>query len=182
MQHLAQQTTGFLRANKTALRFLLIFGVVFGVCYFLLGVAPGVRLGIVRPYTVVLARFVTVIINLFGAGAVAQDTVVRSPEFMIDIGMGCDGIEASSLFLAGVVAYPTSWRAKLSGLVVGVPLIQVINLARLVGLYYAGLHLPSVVEEVHVYVAQTIVILLSTAILVFWLSRVATEHDRPPAG
>jgi len=173
---LQEQATTFLIANSKALRFLSLFGLIFVFCYFLFGLAPGVRLGIVQPVTVVLAKAVTSIINLFGASARAEGTIVRSPGYSINIAMGCDGIEASSLFLAGVLAFPTSKRAKLIGIGLGIPLIQAINVARLVGLYYAGTYLPSIVEGLHVYVAQTIVILLSTAILIFWLDRFAAEH------
>src|SRR5262245_23469312 len=165
----------FLGANRKAIRFLLPFALIFGFCYLVFGVAPGVRLGVIKPYTVFLAKAVTAIINLFGASAVAQGTQVSSPRFVMDIAMGCDGVEASCLYLAGVLAYPTSWRARLIGLGIGVPLIHLINLARLIGLYYAGIYLPSVVEELHVYVAQTLVILLSTAILIFWLDRFAVK-------
>jgi exosortase H (IPTLxxWG-CTERM-specific) len=172
------QAKNFLSANRRPLRFLALFGLIFGTSYFLFAVAPGVRLGIIKPYTELLARAVAAIINLFGAGATADGTLVSSPAFSINIAMGCDGVEASSLFLAGVLAFPTSWRARLIGLAVGIPLIHSINLARLVGLYYAGVFMPSVVDEVHVYVAQTIVILLSTAILIFWLDRFAVQHRR----
>src|SRR5258708_3485100 len=174
------QVKGFLSANRKTFRFLALFAIIFGVCYFLFGIAPGVRVGIIKPYTEFLARTVTAIVNLFGAGAVTDGTLVQSPRFSMTIAMGCDGVEASSLFLAGVLAYPTSIRARLIGLAFGVPLIHVINLGRLVGLFYAGVYLPSIVEEVHVYIAQTIVILLATAILIFWLERFAT-HPRQPS-
>jgi Predicted membrane protein len=174
----SKQAINFLNANRKALRFLGLFALIFGILYFLFGIAPGVRNGIIKPYTEFLATAVAGVINLFGAGATVQGTLVSSPRFSIQIAMGCDGVEASSLFMAGVLAFPASWRAKLIGLGVGIPLIHAINLARLVGLYYAGVYLPSIVEEVHVYVAQTIVILLSTAILIFWLERFATEHRR----
>ena len=166
-------------ANRKALRFLGLFAIIFGVCYFLFGISPGVRLGVIKPYTVVLAKAVTAIINIFGAAATADGTLVQSPRFAISIAMGCDGVEASSLFFAGVMAFPTTWRAKLIGLSFGIPAIHVINLLRLVGLYYAGVYLPSIVEEVHVYVAQTIVILLSTAILILWLERFAVQYRQP---
>jgi len=168
----------FLSANGKALRFLAFFILIFGICYFFFGLAPGIRLGIIKPFTAFLANAVTAIINVFGARAWTEGTIVRSPTYSINVAMGCDGIEASSLFLAGVLAFPTSWRAKLIGIALGIPLIQAINVARLVGLYYAGANLPSIVEGLHVYVAQTIVILLSTAILIFWLDRFATEHRR----
>src|SRR5262245_16676810 len=173
---LSEQAIGFLSANRKTLRFLVLFALSFGACYFLFGIVPGVRLGLIKPYTHLLAKAVAVVINLFGAGATAADAQVTSPRFSINIAMGCDGVEASSLFLAGVLAFPTSWRARLIGVAVGMPLIHAINLARLVGLYYAGVYLPSVVEELHVYVAQTIVILISTAILILWLERFAVQH------
>lgn len=158
------------------MRFLGLFALIFGVLYFLFGTAPGVRLGLIKPYTVLLAKAVALIVNVFGADATATGTQVSSPRFSLNIAMGCDGVEASSLFLAGVLAFPTSWRARLIGLALGAPLIHAINLARLVGLYYAGVYFPSAIEELHVYVAQTIVILLSTAILILWLERFAVQH------
>ena len=173
------RVTTFLSANRTALRFLVLFALIFGVCYFVFGVAPGVRLGLIKPYTELLARGVAAILRLFGEGATAIGATVQTDRFSLNIAMGCDGVEAASLFLAGVLAFPTNWRAKLIGLSFGIPLIQLINLGRLVGLYYAGLLLPSIVEEVHVYVAQTVIILLSTALLVFWLERFAVRQHRP---
>lgn len=172
---LSEQAITLFIENRKALRFLSLFGLIFALSYFF-GLAPGVRLGIIKPFTAVLAKAVAAIVSLFGASAWAEGTVVRSPRYSISIAMGCDGIEASSLFLACVMAFPTSWRAKLTGLGIGIPLIQAINLARLVGLYYAGVYLPSVVEGLHVYVAQTIVILVSTGLFIFWLERFATEH------
>lgn len=170
-----EQLKNFFTANRRALRFLASFALIFGVLYFVFGIAQGVRSGLIQPFTVFLARAVTAIINLFGAGATSQGVLVQSPDFALSIAMGCDGVEATCLFVAGVLAFPTSWRARLVGLALGVPLVQLINILRLVGLYYVGVFMPAVVEEVHVYVAQTLVILLSTAVLIFWLERVATR-------
>lgn len=171
-----EQAIGFLNANHNVLRFLVVFALTFAACYFLFGMAPGVKVGLVEPFTHLLASAVAAVINLFGADATAAGAQVTSPRFSMSIAMGCDGVEASSLFLAGVLAFPTSWRARLIGFALGIPLIHAINLVRLVGLYYAGVYLPSVFEELHVYVAQTIVILLSTAILILWLERFAVQH------
>jgi exosortase H (IPTLxxWG-CTERM-specific) len=174
----SQQAVEFVNANRKALKFLALFALTFGILYFFFGIAPGVRSGLIKPYTEFLAKAVAAIINLFGERATVNGTFVQSSRFSIQIAMGCDGVEASSLFMAGVLAFPASWRAKLIGIGAGVPLIHVINLARLVGLYYAGVYLPAIIEEVHVYVAQTIVILLSTALLIIWLERFATRHRR----
>lgn len=169
------QPTGFFTANRRALRFLLLLGLIFGVSYFILEITPGVRLGVIKRFTVLLAGAVAAVINLFGGGAVADGTLVKSPAFILDITLGCDGVEATSLYLAGVLAYPASWRARLIGLAAGLPSIQVINVIRLVGLYYSGIHLSSAAEVIRVYVAQTVVILFATAILIIWLDRVAVR-------
>ncbi len=172
------RVTNFLTANRKPLRFLGLFGLIFAACYLLFGVIPRVRLGVINPYTEFLAKAVAAVINLFGAGALANGAFVYSPRYSMDIAMGCDGVEASCLYLAGVLAFPTSWRARLIGLAFGVPLIQAINLTRLVGLYYVGKYLPSAADQIHDYVAQSIVILLSTAILIFWLERFGVRHQR----
>jgi exosortase H (IPTLxxWG-CTERM-specific) len=172
------RVTNFLTANRKVLRFLALFLLIFAACYLLFGVLPRVRSGVINPYTEFLAEAVAAVINLFGADAVAKGALVHSPRYSMDIAMGCDGVEASCLYLAGVLAFPTSWRARLIGLAFGVPLIQAINLARLVGLYYVGMCLPSVADQIHDYVAQTFVILLSTAILIFWLERFGVRHQR----
>jgi len=173
------RVTNFVTANRKPLRFLALFVLIFTACYLLFGVIPRVRLGVINPYTEYLAKAVAAIINLFGADAVANGALVFTHRYSMDIAMGCDGVEASCLYLAGVLAFPTSWRARLIGLAIGVLLIQAINLARLVGLYYVGMYLPSVADQIHDYVAQTIVILLSTAVLIFWLERFGVRHQRP---
>ena len=172
------RVSNFLKANRKQLRFQALFVLIFGACYLLFGVLPRVRLGVINPYTEFLAKAVAAIINLFGAGAMANGALVSSPRYSMDIAMGCDGVEASCLYFAGVVAFPASWRARLIGLAFGVPLIQAINLTRLVALYYVGMNLPSVADQIHDYVAQTLVILLSTAILIFWLERFGVRHQR----
>lgn len=176
---LKERVVRFLSANGPVLRFLVVFVLAFGACYFLLSISPGVKAGIIKPYTQFLASAVTAFINLFGAAATADGTQVFSARFTIDIASGCDGVEASSLFVAGVLAFPTAWRTRMLGLALGIPAVHTINLLRLVGLYYAGVYLPSLFEELHVYVAQTIVILLSTAVLILWLDRFAIQHRQP---
>ena len=96
----------FLKPNRKPLRFLALFGLIFGTCYLLLGVVPRVQMGVINLYTEFLAGTVAAVINLFGAGAVANGALVSSPRYSMDIAMGCDGVEASCLYLAGVGGVP----------------------------------------------------------------------------
>lgn len=166
----------FLRAHGEVLRFLSLFILIFGAFYFLFNVVIGSWFDIFRPILELQARAVVTIVNFFGATAWAESDIVYSPAYSIRIARGCDGVEALSFFLAGVLAFPTSGRAKLTGIAIGITLIQVINIVRLALLYYFGLYFPSIFEEVHIYAGQALVILASTAIFIFWLDRFAAGH------
>ncbi|PYP89367.1 MAG: exosortase H [Blastocatellia bacterium AA13] len=173
-----RRVTNFFRTNRSQLQFSALFVLIFAASYLAFGVLPRSQFGVINPYTEFLAKAVAAIINLFGGGVVADGARVYSRRYSMDIAMGCDGVEASCLYLAGVMAFPTSWRARLIGLAFGVPLIQAINLIRIVGLYYVGMDLPSVSDQIHDYVAQTLVILLSTGILLFWFERFGVRYQR----
>src|SRR4029453_15342262 len=80
----SQQVLGFINSNRKAFRFLVIFALTFGACYFVFGVVPGIRLGLIQPYTHFLATAVAAVINVFGAGASTLDSQVVSPRFSIN--------------------------------------------------------------------------------------------------
>lgn len=173
-----ERVIGVFRAHGTVLRFLFLFALLFGLCYFFFNIVIAGSYDMIRPFLALQAKAVVAIVNLFGAGAWAESGIINSPRSSMRIARGCDGIDALSFFLAGVLAFPTSGRAKLIGITIGIPFIQAINLARLVLLYYAGLRFPSLFEGIHVYVGQALVILFSTALFIFWLERFAVEHRR----
>jgi len=174
---LQNRTLACLKTHSKALRFLSSFTLIFGVFYFLFNVVIGGWFDIFRPFLTFQAKAVaTIINNLFGAAAWAESNVVHSPSNSMKIIRGCDGIEALSFFVSGVLAFPTSGRAKLIGTAMGITLIQGLNIARLVLLYYSGLYFPSIFEEAHIYVGQALVILFTTAIFIFWLERFAIGH------
>lgn len=168
----------FFRTHAKVLRFLSLFVLLFGLCYFLFNIVIERWFEIFRPFLAFQAKAVVSIVNLWGAGAWVESEMVNSPRFSMRIARGCDGIEALSFFLAAVLAFPASGRAKLIGIASGIPLIQVVNLARLILLYYAGVRFPALFEGIHIYVGQALVILFSTGIFIFWLERFAVEHRR----
>ena len=123
----------------------------------------------VLPYYMQLnARASVVILNILGEGASANGTAVISPRYSVDIRHGCDAIEPSALFIAAVLAFPGRWLSKLPGLLAGTVVLAIINLVRIVSLFYTGIYKPRWFEAMHVDVWQPVFILLALTLWVFW--------------
>src|SRR5262249_20569242 len=68
---------------------------------------------------------------------------------------GCEGTELFFLLFAGVVAFPASWRARVTGLAIGLPIVLVFNVFRVTALYAIVRYAPAEFELAHGYVAPT---------------------------
>ena len=158
---------GWIYAKRPVLGFVLLFGVLmaaFYACTF----PRVVSNKLIPAYMRLNARASVAIINVFGEGATAKGTRVSSPRFSVDILHGCDAIAPSALFIAAVLAFPASMRSKLPVVVVGTLFLAVINLARIVTLFFTGIYYPKWFQAAHVDVWQPFFILLALALWVVW--------------
>ena len=54
----------------------------------------------------------------------------------MEIRDGCNGVNVVILLWAAILAYPSNWRWKVTGLAAGLAAIQFLNLFRLISLYF----------------------------------------------
>ena len=130
-----------------------------------------VTLNLVHPYTERIARTAGFILALFGEETRVEGTLLSSPRFSVNIYHGCNGLLATSIYLSAVLAFPSSYRAKVIGAAIGIPAIQAINMVRILSLFYIGIYWPDLFRAAHGYVWQSIVILLSMVVWIFWAER-----------
>jgi len=140
-----------------------------------------VTLHLVHPYTERIARVAAFALNRMGEEAQVKGTLLSSPRFAVNIYHGCNGILATSIYAAAVLAFPSTWAQKGIGVALGIPAIQLINMARILSLYYIGIHWPRFFAAAHGYVWQSIVILLSMAVWIFWAEGFVRSPDRAAA-
>jgi exosortase/archaeosortase family protein len=81
----------------------------------------------------------------------------------------CAALDAQALFAAAVLAFPVSIWKRITGLAVGVALIGLINTARLVILYFAGMRSMELFHLLHEEVFVFSVVGLVCAIFVLWV-------------
>jgi len=118
-----------------------------------------------------LAEVTSGILNGFGHRTVVSGTTVASSVFGITVVTACTGLFTAGLFIVAVLAYPTRWRSKAIGVGLGVGGIFLLNIVRLVSLYYIGVHLPGFLAPAHQLVWQSVLIVFAVALWLLWAGR-----------
>ena len=102
------------------------------------------------------------------ARAVAEKNSVKSPRAQLDIVRGCDGSGVLFIVAAATLAFATSVKRKLVGLLLGIVLVYVINQIRIVGLYFVVANRVEWFPFLHTYVAPTFIIVLVCLYFAWW--------------
>jgi len=110
---------------------------------------------------------------LMGYDLNLSGTIMSSGDFVVDVAPACSGAVPTSIYLAAVFAYPTSWRAKGIGAIIGVTIIHLVNLLRVSALFLIGLYFHEIFHESHVYIAQALVVCVAVALWLYWATRFA---------
>ncbi|MDY6824136.1 MAG: exosortase H [Thermodesulfobacteriota bacterium] len=160
--------------NQT-FRFGTVFLLLAGVLFFLLNRVPGSHIAPLNVYT---ARMTGMVVQLLGINVVVRDVFVSAGSFSIKVIPECTAVFVIILFFAFVMAYPASVRQKAIGLIFGIPVLLLINLLRLVGIFLIGIHNRALFEYAHVYIGQIFMILLVLSISLIWLRVVVHVSTR----
>jgi archaeosortase B (VPXXXP-CTERM-specific) len=115
------------------------------------------------------------------AGVTSQtvgDTVTGSSgtrEFALRIIRECTAVSPLVLWLAAVLAFPCPARDKVWAVAIGAPILVLVNVVRLICLFWVGLLRPDAFETAHVLVWQSLMVL---AVVGLWLVWVRLWVDR----
>jgi len=167
--------------NRRTILFCLLFGLFLGAGYFLSIYRPVVEHG-VEPFTAFIAKVSSVILNLLGAKAHAAGTRLAGDGVAFELRNGCNGVWATIIFVSAVLAFPSTFSAKVTGVVAGFCAIFVINLMRVISLYYVVRYYPKAFEGAHIYVWQSIVIAAAVLLWLFWAQRAIPAEREGPQG
>jgi len=162
--------------QKPEARFLILFLTILGVSFTFVALRQ-VNDAFVTPYTAVIAQMSGFVLRIFGEKAAVAGCVVSSPRFAVTIYNGCNGLITSLIFISGVLAFPAKVSAKLIGVIGGLLTIQLINLVRIVSLFYIGVFLPQHFDDAHIFVWQSLVIIAGISLWIVWAHKFALPRD-----
>ncbi len=153
--------------RRPEVRFLVLFLVILAVAFTTVALRP-VNDAVVVPYTRWVAAVSARVLNVLGQNVSRHGCSLSSPRFSVTIYNGCNGLIATLILLSGVLAFPARWSGKVIGVVGGVLVMEVINLIRIVSLFYIGVFFPKLFNQAHIFVWQSIVILSSVVLWIVW--------------
>ena len=165
--------------SRLVVRFCALFGLCAAVCVFLSNSSLADRI-VHEPLARLLATLSGLALSLLGP-TVVEGPLLQFRAFTMEITAACDGVVPAYIFLAAVIAFPSTWSAKLVGTVLGLPVLFVINLLRIVSLMIMGDWRPDLFEQAHIYVWQVLTIGLSMTVWVFWIERCVRPLSRADA-
>ncbi|MDH5286222.1 MAG: exosortase H [Betaproteobacteria bacterium] len=154
------------------LRFFVAF-IAIQALLFGLELTPWAQAHFVEPWTGTLAAISTWLVTVFDPSVMAVGKIMRSTTngFAVSIEAGCNGVEATIVLVAAILAFPAPWKHKLAGLVAGIVAVQGLNVVRVISLFYLGQWNRDWFEWAHLYVWQALIML---DVLVVWLIWVRT--------
>jgi len=101
--------------------------------------------------------------------ASALGNQILAPGGGLVIKIGCEGIEALFILIAGLFSVTMAWRAKFSGMLLGLMLIYVVNEIRILVLFYAFRADKALFQLLHGTIAPLALIAIAGLFYHYWL-------------
>lgn len=161
-------------------RFITIFIVVL-VSLFTLEMLRPVQEHVILPFTSLLAQLSAALILPFDSTVAAHGKVLQFTDtgFAVSIEAGCNGIEATIVLIAAVIAFPAGWRARLTAIVLGFIAIQLMNLLRIISLFYLGNWDTDIFTWIHLYLWPVLIMLDVLLVFIVYLRYLSARHAAP---
>ena len=161
------------------------FGLFVGVLAVLFGLEllKPVQEAVVHPWTSGLANASAALISLIDSDVISYGRVLqsRSNGFGVSIESGCNGVEAALILIAGILAFPSTWKLKIAGIGLGILAVQAANLLRVISLFYLGQWNKDVFQFAHLYLWQALIMLDVLVVWLLWIRHVARHSEAPVA-
>lgn len=165
------------------LRFSILFVVIL-VTLFAAELTQPVQTTVVLPWTEALARISAGLITLFDSNVAVFGKVLQSTtnNFAVSIEAGCNGIEAAVVLIAAMLAFPAPWKHRVIGILAGLTAVQVLNIVRVISLFYLGQWNMKVFEWAHLYLWQALIMLDVLIVWLVWIRMLppSSSADLPP--
>lgn len=154
-------------------RFLLTFGVIHVVL--LVGeTIDWAHQHIVNPLTAGLAVVSAAILQTIHHDVIARgvDILSATTGQGVRVMPGCNGIEACITLIAAMCAFPAPWGYRLRGILLGILAVQLLNVLRVISLYWLLHWDMDVFRFAHLYAWQCLIMLDVLVVWLIWVRRI----------
>ena len=161
------------------LRFVMTFLLIL-ITLFTVEMLNPVQEHVITPFTSLLAHLSAVLILPFDNSVIAYGKVLQFKDtgFAVSIEAGCNGVEATIVLIAAICAFPASWRARLIAIGLGFLAIQVLNIVRIISLFYLGNWNLEYFSWIHLYLWPALIMLDVLVVFIVYL-RYLSKQTQP---
>ena len=161
------------------LRFFILFLVIL-ITLFAVELTPPVQSAFVMPWTEALVHISVALITLFDSHVAIFGNILQSTTngFALSIRAGCNGVEAALILIAAMLAFPAPWKHRVIGILAGLTAVQLLNIVRVISLFYLGQWSMKAFEWAHFYLWQALIML---DVLIVWLIWIRSLPQAFPA-
>ncbi len=126
---------------------------------------------VIEPFTVSLATLSVALLHFFDSDVASSGIIIRSLSngSAVAIQAGCNGVEAVICLTAAILAFDSTIIQKLVGLFLGFLAIQILNIARIISLFYLLQWNHQWFEWAHLYAWQALIFLDVLIVFVVWV-------------
>ncbi len=144
----------------------------------LLAYSPALQ-QLLDPLNLMLAKAVEHLVNAWGIPVTRSGVVLTHPDgFAYRIDYLCSGFQPWVLITMAILAVRATWRQRVAGILIALVCVEIFNIARLVHLYWLGVHWPQAYDMGHEVVWNVLAVLTGLVYLGVWL---AVTGDRAAA-
>ncbi len=151
-------------------KFFITF-IVLQVVLFALELTHPVQQIIVIPFTEWIALLSAWVIQIYDSRVISEGIILQNIDngFSVAIQAGCNGVEAAIVLISAILAFPSPWKYKLWGIFLGFLTIQILNLIRIITLFYIGQWNQTYFEWAHLYIWEALIMLDVLIMFLVWL-------------
>lgn len=153
------------------LRFLVVYGILMGLFIFLIGYQPVKNILDINGYfTAMLIKITVIFLKFTGFNPIVEGSIITLNNFSMNVLFGCNGLEAFLIYTVGIISFPAKILHKIWGIVLGFFILQILNVLRITGLGLSGIYLKDYFDFIHIYLAQSIMIVFSVIMFIIWMN------------
>jgi archaeosortase B (VPXXXP-CTERM-specific) len=165
--------SGLLQRIGPLLKHWAIFIVVLGS---LVGVHQWKPVLVNGYFSLFTAKLLAITLSLLGKSATATEYVVTCEICSFRIIGECTAFYPMAIYVAAVLAFPSSLAKRAVGVLLGIPVLLVINQVRLTSLCYIVRSFPEYFDTIHIVVWQTLIIFLTLLVWITWAATLANRR------
>ena len=128
---------------------------------------------LIEPLSSSLAWIVTAILQLLGQPVHQMGLFVNSPLINLEVTPVCTGIFQIVVLIGGLVAWSTSGRERVRGIVIGTSLLMGINIFRIISIYFSAIIIPDWVPLIHGVFWEVVMVLFVPLFWIYWVNRIS---------